>query len=128
MSRVTMQPLLRTFRDHTPPAIRHVVETAEVLAVTEPEVFRLAYRHWYGRELHTAWLDELFAGYLLREELPGWVKNYCTRVLNLADVGQLDPRDFGVDRPPRKFDRTLDQQFAAWLTLAGFAVYLLFVV
>lgn len=121
-----MQPLLRPYRDHTPPAIRHVVETAEILAVTEPEVFRLAYRYWYDRELQAARLDELFADYLLREELPGWVRNYCSRVLNLADVGQLDPRDFGLDAPRRESDRKLDQQFAVWLTLIGFAVYLLF--
>ncbi len=121
-----MQPLIRSFHDHTPPAIRHVVETAEILAVTEPDVFRLAYRYHYDRELQPAWLDELFAGYLLREELPGWVRNYCCRVLNLADVGQLDPRDFGVDTRPRRFERMRDQQFAAWLTLGGFVLYLLF--
>ena len=121
-----MQPLIRTYQGHTPPAIRHVVETADVLAVTEPEVFRLAYRYWYDRELDTGWLDELFAGYLLREELPGWVRNFCSRVLNLADVGQLDPRDFGVDRPRPGSGRWLDQQFTAWLTLGAFVVYLLF--
>ncbi len=121
-----MQPPIRSFRAHTPPAIRHVVETAEVLAVSEPEIFRLAYRHYYDRELDARWLDELFAGYLLREELPGWVRTFCTRVLNLADVGQLDPRDFGVERGKAQLNRSLDQQFTAWLTLGGFAVYLLF--
>ena len=120
-----MQPLIRPFQDHTPPAIRHLVETADILAVPEPEVFRLAYRYWYERELEADRLDELFAGYLLREELPGWVRNFCTRVLNLADVGQLDPRDFGVDKPRPDPGRKLEQQVASWLTLGGFAVYLL---
>ena len=124
--KAVVQPLIRSFRDHTPPAIRHVVETSEVLAVTEPEVFRLAYRYWYDRDLNLVWLDELFAGYLLRGELPGWERSYCTRVLNLADVGQLDPRDFGVDTSPAEPSYGLDQQVMSWLTLGGFLFYLLF--
>jgi len=94
-----VQPLIRSFHDHTPPGIRHVVETAEILGVAEPDVFRLAYRYRYDRELSASLLDEIFSGYLLRQELPGWVRDYCCRVLNLADVGQLDPRNFGVDKP-----------------------------
>lgn len=121
-----MQPLIRSFQDHTTPGVRHVVETAEILSVSEPEVFRLAYRYWYERTLNESLLDELFAGYLLEQELPGWVRSYCSRVLNLADVGQLDPRDFGVDAP--RPGRGLDQQFASWLTLAGFLLYLVFFV
>lgn len=119
-----MQPLIRSFQDHTTPGVRHLVETAELFSVAEPEVFRLAYRYWYERELNAGLLDELFAGYLLRQELPGWVRTYCSRVLNLADVGQLDPRDFGIDMP--RPSRALDQQFASWLTLGGFIVYLMF--
>jgi hypothetical protein len=119
-----VQPLIRSFQDHATPGVRHVVETAELFSVTEPDVFRLAYRYWYERELNDRLLDELFAGYLLRQELPGWVRHYCSRVLNLADVGELDPRDFGVDMP--KPGRALDQQFASWATLAGFIVYLVF--
>ena len=119
-----MQPSIRSFHDHTPPGVRHVVETAEILGVAEPEIFRLAYRFRYNRELDASLLGELFAGYLLRHELPGWLRDYCSRVLNLADVGQLDPRDFGIDKP--RPHRTSDQQFASWLTLSGFVVYLLF--
>ncbi len=119
-----MQPQIRHCNDHTPLGVRHLVECAENLQVSEPEVFRLAYRHWYERELPDALLDELFGGYLTRQELPGWVRCYCTRVLNMADVGQLDPREFGVDRP--RMNRFSDQQFASLLTLGGFVVYWLF--
>lgn len=119
-----MQPQIRRFNDHTSLGVRHLVECADVLQVSEADIFRLAYRHWYERELNAPLLDELFAGYLLRQELPGWVRTYCTRVLNLADVGQLDPRDFGVDRP--RVRRLSDHQFASLLTFGGFLVYWLF--
>lgn len=100
------------------------MECAEILEVSEPEVFQLAYRYWYERELDDALLDELFAGYLTRRELPGWVRSFCMRVLNLADVGQLDCRDFGVERP--SVNRFTDQLFASLLTFGGFLAYWLF--
>jgi hypothetical protein len=36
-------------REHARPAVRPLVETAEALAVSETDVFRLAYRYWYDR-------------------------------------------------------------------------------
>jgi hypothetical protein len=119
-----MQPQIRPFNDHTSPGVRHLVECAEILQVPETDIFRLAYQHWYERALNETLLEELFAGYLLRQELPGWVRSYCVRVLNLADVGQLDPRDFGVDRP--RMRRFSDHQFASLLTFGGFVIYWLF--
>jgi len=57
-----MQPQIRRFHYHTTPGVRHLVETAEILKVSEPDVFRLAYRFYYDRELNETLLDELFAG------------------------------------------------------------------
>ena len=117
-----MQPLIRTFDEHTPPAVRHLTEVADILSVTEPEIFRFAYRFYYDRDLPESLLDELFGGYLTRQELPGWVRTYCNRVLSQADVGELVPQEYGVET--RNHSRTFDQQFASWLTLIGFLVYL----
>ncbi len=119
-----MQPQVRRFNEHAPLGVRHLVECAEILQVSESDVFKLAYRHWYERELDDALLDELFGGYFTRQELPGWVRSFCTRVLNFADVGQLDPRDFGVDRP--RMVRIADQTVASLLTFGGFVTYWLF--
>lgn len=119
-----MQPQIRRFNNHASLGVRHLVECAEILQVSEPEIFRLAYRYWYERELNESLLDELFGGYLTRQELPGWVRNYCTRVLNLADVGQLDPGDFGVDRP--KMTRYSDHQIMSLVTFGGFLIFWLF--
>ena len=119
-----MQPLIRTFDEHTPPAVRHLTEAANLLSVAEPEIFRLAYRFYYERDLSESLLDELFGGYLIRQELPGWVRTYCNRVLSQADVGELVPEDCGVKTG--EHSRTLDQQFPSWLTLIGFLAYLFF--
>lgn len=119
-----MQPQIRAFRDHAPLGVRHLVETAEILSVSEADVFRLAYRYWYDRELGEALLDELFGGYLIRRELPGWVRSFCQRVVFRAATGKLDPREFGVDRPRRR--PFLDQQFASFITFGGFLLFWLF--
>lgn len=116
-----MQPQIRSFRDHASPGVRHLVETAELLGVPEAEVFRLAYRYWYDRQLSETLLDELFGSYLKRRELPGWVRSFCQRVLNRADTGQLDRREFGVEGLRRGF--FIDQQFASFATLAAFIVF-----
>lgn len=123
-----MQPLVRRFDDHVVPDVRHVVEAAEVLEIREVEVFRYAHRCWFDRELGEAELDQTFADYLLRQQVPAWVRHYCRRVLNLAAVGQLDPRDFGVDGSIIVHRVTLTEQLhSALITLLAFLLYLLFI-
>lgn len=116
-----MQPPIRSFNEHAPPAVRHLVETAEILSVSEADVFKLAYRHWYERELNEELLDELFGAYLTRGELPGWVRSFCQRVLGRAATGGLDPREFGVESPRRIPYR--DRQFASFVTFGAFVVF-----
>lgn len=116
-----MQPQIRSYHEHAPPAVRHLVETAEILSVSEAEVFTLAYRHWYERELDEALLDDYFGAYLKRGELPGWVRTFCQRVLTKAATGGIDPREFGVDGPRRIPFR--DSQFASFATFAAFIVF-----
>lgn len=122
----SMQPPIRRFDWHVPVDVRHVAEAARVLGVSEFEIFRLAYRFWYQRELHPRVFDETFADYLLREKVPSWARDYCRRLLNLAAVGQLDPRDFGVDRPGTNRLFVIDRVFSTAATLAAFFIYLFF--
>ena len=107
--------------------VRHVAETGRVLQVQEAEIFRLAYRFWYERELRDDVLDETFADYLLKEKVPSWVRDYCRRVLNLAAVGQLRPRDFGVERAEVNRAATVGRLYTALLTALAFFVYLFFI-
>jgi hypothetical protein len=121
-----MQQLIRPFDYHVPADVRHVAEAARVLRIRETEVFEHAHAWWYQRDISPATLDRSFAGYLLRQRVPPWVRHYCRRVLNLAAVGRLDPRDFGVRSPTMNRLTHLEQFSSGLITLAGFVVYLLF--
>lgn len=121
-----MQPLMTGFDGHVPPALAHVAETAEVLAIREIEVFAHAHRWWYQRPLSDGAVSTLFGEYLCEGRVPPWVRHYCRRVLSLADVGQLDPADFGVDAPTVRRPRPSEQRFAGLVTVAVFMVYMLF--
>lgn len=121
-----MQPLLTRFRDHVAPSVAHVPEAAEILAIGEFELFRLAHRWWHDSDADDALIDRAFGDYLLHGDVPPWVRHYCRRVLMLAAVGQLDPADFGVERPRVRRLGIAEQRFASMVTLLAFVIYLLF--
>ncbi len=122
-----MQPLIRPLDWNVAVDVRHVAEAGRVLQVQEVEIFRLAYRFWYERELRNDVLDEAFADYLLSEKVPSWVRDYCRRVLNLAALGQLRPREFGVERPEVNRAADVGRLYTALMTALCFLVYLLFI-
>jgi hypothetical protein len=121
-----MQPLLSKFRDYAAPSVVHVAETAEVLGIGEFELFRFAHRWWYDAPCDEALLNRAFGEYLVNEAVPPWVRHYCRRVLILAAVDQLDPRDFGVERRSVRRLTATEQRFASLATLLAFFVYWLF--
>jgi hypothetical protein len=121
-----MQPLIRPHDWHAALDVRHVSETAAVLGVSEFEIFRLAYRFWYQRELRAVVMDETFADYLHRQTVPSWVRDFCRRVLNLAAVGQLRPSDFGVDSTEVNRIAAVGRLYTALITAFTFFVYLFF--
>jgi hypothetical protein len=120
-----MQPLVKRFDQHVPADVRRVTETAEVLQIREFEVFELAHRWWFDRRVDPRTLDQAFADYLLRQDVAAWARQYCRRVLNLAAVNQLDPRDFGVERPTVNRVTLAEQRYAALISLAAMLAYLL---
>ena len=120
-----MQPLLTQFRAHVAPSVAHVPEAAEVLAIGEFELFRHAHRWWHDADGDDALIDRAFSDYLVHEEVPPWVRHYCRRVLILAAVGQLDPADFGVERPTVRRLGIAEQRYASLVTLLAFVAYLL---
>lgn len=121
-----MQPLVTRFRDHAAPSVAHVAEAAQVLSIGEFELFGLAHRWWHDAPGEEAVLERAFGEYLTSETVPPWVRHYCRRVLILAAVGQLDPKDFGVERPRMRRFGEAEQRFASLVTLFAFFVYWLF--
>ena len=59
-----------------------VVHTANLLDVSEFEVFQRAYSDWYGREAETRTLEQEFVRYLYFECTPPWVRYYTRTTLN----------------------------------------------
>ena len=120
-----MQPLVRRFNQHVPADVRRVAEAAEVLKIREIELFEHAHRWSFGSAADPAMLEGAFADYLLREQVNTWVRQYCRRVLNLSAVNQLDPRDFGVERPTVHRVTSAEQLYAGLITLTGMLAFLL---
>ena len=121
-----MQPLVSRFRDLASPGVAHVAEAAEVLGIGEFELFRLAHRWWCGSPCDEESLNREFGEYLVHESMPPWVRHFCRRVLILAAVNQLDPKDFGVEQPSVRRFNLGEQRFASLVTLLAFFVYWLF--
>ena len=120
-----MQPLVKPLNQHVPAQVRCITETAEVLQISEFEVFELAHRWWFDRAADPRTLEQAFADYLLRQEVAAWVRQYCRRVVNLAAVNQLDPRDFGVERPTVHRVTPGEQRYAVLTSLVALLAYLL---
>lgn len=118
-----MQPLTSQFQDHVPPSVSHVAEAAEALAIGEFELFALAHRWWFDAPCSSAELERAFGEYLAHQQVPPWVRHYCRRVLILAAVGQLDAKDFGVERPSVRRLSASEQRFASLAMLLAFFVY-----
>ena len=55
--------------------------TKDALGVSEYQVFRRAYRAWYGYEPSPGQTDSLFRAYLLSSELPHFVRHFARRFL-----------------------------------------------
>ncbi len=79
---------------------REVVNAATLLRVSEFEVFRLAYREWFGRLATNKEIDVTFARYLGQSAVPVWVRNFTRKINQLNDEGHLDAREFGIQPPP----------------------------
>ena len=86
---------------------RGVLDAAYVLRVSEFDLFRLAYRRWYGGDAETKWLEQVFARYMFQQKVPIWVRQFCRDVLarraaSSVEGHAFDRREFGADTVPRR--------------------------
>lgn len=97
-----------------------VVKAASVLHISEYEVFRIAYRHWFGQPAPDDELRAIFDTYVDARTVPLWVRAYVRRVRKHWQAGKLDPREFGVEpNPPTS-------QWAAFWGGFAFAMMIVF--
>ena len=75
-----------------------MVEAKAALGILDFELFRAAWRNWYGAEPDDRRLEPAFMSYLFTTRLPGYVRHFARQVLDAAVTGTLDPAAFGVER------------------------------
>ncbi|TDJ62596.1 MAG: hypothetical protein E2O37_10565 [Proteobacteria bacterium] len=86
--------------------VRNVLDTAALLQVTEFNLFRMAYRHWHGRDASERSIEQFFAPYMFRSIVPYWVRQLCRHVLQADVEGTLAPIEFGVTQPAEQVNST----------------------
>jgi hypothetical protein len=117
--------ILRPPQGRPPREVRLVAQAAEALEVGEFELFRAAYRAWYGDEPETKRLERDFAGYLKAQRLPAYVRHFARQVVAEAETGRPAERP-ELDGLKRR-ERLVEP--GAWavaaLVAAAFLLYLL---
>ena len=86
------------FDEQLDPDIQCVLDAAAMLDITEYELFRLAYRRWYGRVPDDDKVESHFVAYMFRNVVPLWVRHFARKVEGLFLRGELDRHALGVDR------------------------------
>ncbi len=98
------------------PGCLDVLNTAALLETTEFNVFRLAYRNWYGKNINDNEIERFYVPYMFREVVPPWVTSFCRMILKLEKSGKLNTRKYvPLERRPKRQEVS---QFAMKLIIA----------
>ncbi len=99
--------------------IDNVINSADLLQISEFRFFQLAYSDWYGADISEKALEPIFTNYMLRETVPHWVRHLARIVISRSKEDALDPRDFNIEYT--KCDPEL--QYTGW----GYVILLVLV-
>ena len=94
-------PLTRQHQD-TPPDVQAVLDAAWALRVAEFDLFRLAFRRWFGQAEEEKALERVFVGYMFHQRVPPWVRHFCRQVLDEAAAGTLQRERYGAETVRRR--------------------------
>jgi hypothetical protein len=95
---------------------------AGVLQISEYELFSIAYRNWFNRQLTDTRLDSLFKNYLAYGDAPYWVNDFSRKVHEKFKVGKLNYKDYGITR--RVCDRRT--KIKGWIIILFLIMLMLF--
>ncbi len=98
-----------------------VHEAARRLRVAPFDLFRVAYRTWYGGEPNETALEHMFFDCLYGREAPPWLRHFCREVLagNVRDAEGV-PRRMPVAEPSRPVVALMIAiAFAVYITILG---------
>ena len=68
------------FDENIGPDVLAVLKTSALLEITEFEVFRIAYRDWFGRRVADNIIEPFYTDYMFNEVVPAWVRLGCSVV------------------------------------------------
>jgi len=103
---------------------RAVIEAAETLSLREIDLFRLAYRRWFGHDAAERDIERIFADYMFNERVPSWLRHFCRQVRILQETGRLDPQALGAGNF-RKRD-TVPRVGRLFLAIAGILMLIVY--
>jgi hypothetical protein len=111
-----------------PADAERVAKAALLLQIREIDLFRLAWRRWYGADGPEPVIERHFVAYMFRHRVPPWVRHLCRQVIRQALAGRLDRGAFGVaELPRREPPAAVDDPFLALAGIAALAIYLVIV-
>ena len=104
------------FDEDIGPDVQAVLNTSALLEITEFEVFRIAYRDWFGRRAADNIIEPFYTDYMFNEVVPAWVRHFTRLVLQLAREGRLEPQRFGI--MPKPFSARMAARGVRYLVIA----------
>ncbi len=102
-----------------------VVEAANLLQVGEFQLLQLAYREWFGEDLPEALVAQLFATYMLKNEVPHWARHYARLILMREERGALDCDAPTYHRYDHDYHTVVPEGVKRFCTAVGVIAFLL---
>ncbi len=106
------------------PDPRLVMDAAAILHLREFDLFRAAWRNWFGRTPDDKAMEPVFVDYLFHQRIPFWVRHFANRVISDAKAGEVNRCALGVTNHP--IQEPLPDLGGAHLAIAYVAILALY--
>lgn len=122
-----MDPNPRLLREFMAPDPRLVSDAAATLHVREFDLFRAAWRSWFGQIPDDKVLERFFVDYLFHQHVPFWVRHFAHRAIRDVRAGRLDRRALGIaDLPIQEPTPDLGGVYLAVTYVGALVLYLVY--
>lgn len=114
-------------KDRTEKDVAQTIMSSSLLQVSEFRFFELSYSRWYGRDLSENRMEYYFSDYMMRSQVPHWVRHLSREVKTRHFEGTLDPYEYNVQysRPSHELGGSI-KFLPVFLTFAYLIFYFIF--
>jgi hypothetical protein len=113
-------------RDPAEADVDGIGTASKILRVSEFRFFQLAYFQWYGHEISDKDIESVFSRYMMKNEIPPWVRHFTREILSRYSLGILDPREYNNEYTPDPYDFQKPLSFLpVFMTFAYLIFYLI---